>query len=126
MYIQRSIENILKNRANNSKCVLIMGARQVGKSTLLKNIYPNVKYVTFDDILLLSTALEDPKLFLKNLPKPSIIDEVQYAPNIFPYIKIECDKDNAYENYYLTGSQQFHLMKNIQESLAGRISILEL
>lgn len=126
MYIGRNIESVLLKRAKNSRCILVTGARQVGKSTLLKTLFPNVRYVTFDDKLLLSTAIEDPKLFIKNLPKPSIIDEVQYASEIFPYIKIECDKPDMYENYYLTGSQQMSLMSKVQESLAGRISILEL
>jgi len=126
MYIKRNIENVLKRRAANSHCILVTGARQVGKSTLLKTLFPNVRYVTFDDKLLLSAAVDDPKLFLKNLPKPSILDEVQYAQDIFPYIKIECDNGNEYENYYLTGSQQMKLMANVKESLAGRVSILEL
>ncbi len=126
MYIKRNIEQVLLKRAKSSRCILVTGARQVGKSTLLKTMYPNVRYVTFDDKLLLSAAIEDPKLFLKNLPKPSIIDEVQYASELFPYIKIECDKPDLYENYYLTGSQQMRMMSKVQESLAGRVSILEL
>lgn len=126
MYIKRNIEQVLVKRAKASRCILVTGARQVGKSTLLKALYPHVGYVTFDDKLLLGTAIEDPKLFVKNLPKPSIIDEVQYASEIFPYIKIECDKPDMYENYYLTGSQQMQLMSKVRESLAGRISILEL
>lgn len=126
MYIKRSIESLLRKRAKNSRCILVTGARQVGKSTLLKKLYSDVAYVTFDDKLLLATAINDPKLFIKNLPKPSIIDEVQYASEIFPYIKMECDKSDMYENYYLTGSQQMRLMSKVQESLAGRISILEL
>lgn len=126
MFIERSIEQVLRKRAKNSRCLLLVGPRQVGKSTILQELYPNVRYVTFDDKILLSTAKEDPKLFLKNLPKPTIIDEVQYAPELFPYIKIECDKPNAYESYYLTGSQQMRLTSNAKESLAGRVSILEL
>ncbi len=126
MYIKRNIEDVLLRRALNSRCILITGARQVGKSTLLKKLYPNVKYVTFDDKILLNTAIEDPKLFIKSLPKPTIIDEVQYAPNIFPYIKMECDKADKYENYYLTSSKEIYKMSNLQESLAGRVSILEL
>lgn len=126
MYIKRNITEILQRRAKNSRCLLLTGPRQVGKSTLLKNTYPNVKYMTFDDKVLLSSAIDDPKLFLKNVNKPSILDEVQYAKELFPYIKIECDKDNNYENYYLTGSQQMKLMSKAKESLAGRVSILEL
>ena len=126
MYIERNINEILKRRAKNSRCILLTGPRQVGKSTLLKALYPDVKYYTFDDKLLLNTAVEDPKLFLRNIPKPSILDEVQYAKALLPYIKIECDKSDEYENYYLTGSQQMKLMDSAKESLAGRISILEL
>lgn len=126
MFIKRSIEDVVRKRAKNSKCLLLTGPRQVGKSTLYKEIYPNVKYYTFDDKLLLAAAEEDPKLFLKNIPIPSILDEVQYAASLFPYIKMECDKDSVYEKYYLTGSQQLSLMKKAKESLAGRVSILEL
>lgn len=126
MYIKRNIESVLKTRAKHSKCLLITGPRQVGKSTLLKKIYSVAKYYTFDDKILLASVQADPKLFLKNIPVPSILDEVQYAPDIFPYIKIECDKDNEYEKYYLTGSQQLKLMTRARESLAGRVSILEL
>lgn len=126
MYINRNISDVLKRRAGNSRCMLLTGPRQVGKSTLLKHLYPDVKYYTFDDQILLTSATEDPKLFLKNIPKPSVLDEVQYAHALFPYIKIECDKQERYENYYLTGSQQMKLMDHAKESLAGRVSILEL
>lgn len=126
MFIKRSIEDIVRRRAKNSKCLLLTGPRQVGKSTLLKTMYSNVSYYTFDDKLLLQTVEEDPKLFLKDKDTPIILDEVQYASNLFPYIKIECDRNNEYEKYYLTGSQQMQLMNRVKESLAGRISILEL
>ena len=126
MFIKRSITDVLLRRAKNSKCLLLTGPRQVGKSTLLKKNYPDVKYYTFDDKVLLTSATEDPKLFIRSIPKPSILDEVQYAKDLFPYIKIECDKEDRYENYYLTGSQQMKLMDKAKESLAGRVSILEL
>lgn len=126
MYIRRNITDVLQKRAKNSRCLLLTGPRQVGKSTILKKNYPNVKYYTFDDQILLFSAIEDPKLFIKNLPKPSILDEVQHAKELFPYIKIECVKDDLYENYYLAGSQPMKLMEKAQESLAGRVSILEL
>lgn len=125
-YIRRLIEDILKDRFENSKCILISGTRQVGKSTLLKHLYSNINYVTFDDLLFKNLANDDPKLFISNLPKPSILDEVQYTPTIFPYIKIECDNSNDNGNYLLTGSQQMKIMKKAKESLAGRVSILEL
>ena len=126
MYIKRSIENVVKKRAKNSKCLLLTGPRQVGKSTLLKELYKDVKYYTFDDKILLAAEESDPMLFIKNISIPAIIDEVQYAKNLFPYIKIECDKENVYEKFYLTGSQQMKLMEKAKESLAGRVSILEL
>lgn len=126
MYIRRNIEDVVKRRATTSKCLLLTGPRQVGKSTLLKTMFPDVKYYTFDDKLLLQTAQSDPKLFLKSAPTPAILDEVQYASNLFPYIKIECDNDGNYGKYFLTGSQQLQLMGKAKESLAGRISILEL
>ena len=126
MYINRNITEVLKRRAKTSRCILLSGPRQVGKSTLLKSIYPDVKYYTFDDKVLLASAIDEPKLFIKNIAKPSILDEVQYAQDLFPYIKMECDKGERYENYYLTGSQQMKLMSKAKESLAGRVSILEL
>ena len=125
-YIKRLIEDILNDRFKNSKCVLVSGTRQVGKSTLLKHLYSNINYVTFDDLLFKNLANDDPKLFISNLPKPSILDEVQYTPNIFHYIKMECDNSNDNGNYLLTGSQQMKIMKQAKESLAGRVSILEL
>ena len=125
-YIKRLIEDILNDRFENSKCVLVSGTRQVGKSTLLKRLYSKINYVTFDDLLFRNLANDDPKLFISNLPKPSIIDEVQYTPNIFHYIKMECDNSNDNGNYLLTGSQQMKIMKKAKESLAGRVSILEL
>ena len=120
------IEDILNDRFENSKCVLVSGTRQVGKSTLLKRLYSNINYVTFDDLLFKNLANDDPKLFISNLPKPSILDGVQYTPNIFHYIKMECDNSNDNGNYLLTGSQQMKIMKKAKESLAGRVSILEL
>jgi predicted AAA+ superfamily ATPase len=83
-YIKWLIEDILIDRFKNSKCVLVSGTRQVGKSTLLKHLYPNLNYVTFDDLLFKNLANDDPKLFVSNLAKPSILDEAQYTPNIFP------------------------------------------
>lgn len=126
MYIQRSIEERLAKVSKMFYVVLVTGPRQVGKSTLLKYNFPNINYITFDDPLLLSTANQEPGLFFRNYETPIIIDEIQYAKDILPYIKMIADKSNEYGIFYLTGSQQFHLMKNISESLAGRVSILEL
>lgn len=126
MYITRGIQNILKNRIKNSKCLLLTGARQVGKSTLLKNEYSQYNYVTLDDLIIRSSANNDPKLFIKSEKKPLIVDEVQYANDLFPYIKIECDNLEKNGQFILTGSQQLSILDKASESLAGRVSILEL
>ena len=85
-----------------------------------------MEYITLDDEVLREQAKSDPKLFLEEHPAPLLIDEVQYAPNLFSYIKINVDKENKNGMYWLTGSQQFHLMKNVSESLAGRVGIVNL
>ena len=108
------------------KAILITGARQVGKTTMLKNIKSDINYITLDDMLLNQKAIEDPSLFLKSNKPPIIIDEIQYAPDLLRYIKIEIDNSEKKAMFYLTGSQQFHLMKNVSVSLAGRIGILNL
>ncbi len=125
-YIKRSAENVIKKQEKMFKSILVTGARQVGKTTMLKNLRPDINYITLDDMLLNQVAIEDPNLFLKSNKKPMIIDEIQYAPNLLRYIKIEIDKSEERAVFYLTGSQQFHLMKDVSESLAGRIGILNL
>lgn len=125
-YIKRSIEETLFKAGNTFKAVLVTGPRQVGKSTVLKQLYSDVEYTTFDNPVELNDAVSEPGLFMKNHPCPIILDEVQYATDLFPYIKMECDRTEENGNFYLTGSQQFHLMNHVSESLAGRIAILEL
>ncbi len=125
--IKREIEKKFKESSNSRKIVLITRARQVGKSTFVKSIKEkNRTYITLDDLSLRELAQNDPKLFLMNYKGPIIIDEIQYAPNLFPYIKMEVDESNEKGKYWLTGSQKFELMKNVSESLAGRVSILEM
>jgi hypothetical protein len=125
--IKREIEKKFKESSNSRKIVLITGARQVGKSTFVKSIKEkNRTYITLNDLSLRELAQNDPKLFLMNYKGPIIIDEIQYAPNLFPYIKMEADESNEKGKYWLTGSQKFELMKNVSESLAGRVSILEM
>lgn len=125
--IKREIKEKLKKLSNTRKVVLITGARQVGKSTLVKELCEKDRtYLTLDDLNLRELAKTDPKLFLMNYKGKLIIDEVQYAPNLFSYIKMDVDNSNEKGKYWLTGSQKFELMKNVDESLAGRISILEL
>ena len=125
--IKREIEKKFKNIANSRKVILITGARQVGKSTFIKSVKEeNRKYITLDDLRIRDLAQNDPKLFLMNYNGPIVIDEVQYAPNLFSYIKMDVDENAEKGKYWLTGSQRFELMKNISETLAGRISIVEL
>ena len=107
--------------------MLVTGPRQVGKTTLLLSIKPdNMEYVTLDDEVLRQQAIDDPKLFLEEHPAPLLVDEAQYAPNLFSYIKMKVDRSDENGMYWLTGSQQFHLMKNVSESLAGRVGIVNL
>lgn len=124
--IKRLIEPVVERRAKNSKAILLTGARQVGKSTLFKHLFSKVNQVTFDDDLLLAQAEEDPGLFLMNNPSPLMIDEVQKCPSIFNRLKIVLDNTDEHGNFYLTGSQKLQLMENVSDSLAGRISIVEL
>ena len=123
----REAESIIRSINKTFKVLMVTGPRQVGKTTLLKKLKPdNMDYVTLDDEVLRKQAKEDPKLFLEEHPAPLLIDEAQYAPELFPYIKINVDNVNDNGRYWITGSQQFHLMKNASESLAGRVGIVNL
>lgn len=124
--IKRHIEPVVARRAKNSKAILLTGPRQVGKSTLFKHLFSDVNQVTFDDDLLLAQAAEDVGLFLLNNPCPLMIDEVQKCPSIFNRLKIVLDNTEKLSNFFLTGSQKLQLMENVSDSLAGRISIVEL
>lgn len=124
--IKRHIAPIIERRAKNSKAILLTGSRQVGKSTLFRHLFSNVDQVTFDDDLLLAQASEDIGLFLLNNPAPLVIDEVQKCPSIFNKLKIVMDNTDNYGNFFLTGSQKLQLMEGISESLAGRVSVVEL
>ncbi len=127
-YIKRDLERKFLNMNNFFKAILITGARQVGKTTMLKELSKNQKrtYVTLDNLMARELAKTDPILFFQTYKPPIIIDEVQYAPELFGQIKIICDENDDKGLFWLTGSQQFGMMKNVRESLAGRIGILEL
>lgn len=139
-YKSRTIENSLNSLIDKCPVIMVTGSRQVGKTTLLNHLVATsnqkINYVSLDNILIRQQAIEDPELFLRTYELPLIIDEFQYAPNLLSYIKIKVD--NARKNvmfgdgqkvgtmYYLTGSQVFQTMKDVSESLAGRIGILDL
>mgnify|MGYP001291955069 CR=1 FL=1 len=126
MYIKRHIEQALQKAASMFGAVLVTGARQVGKTTLLREVVRDVIYVSLDDPVLRNQAVQQPATFFLDSPPPICIDEVQYAPGLFPYIKIQIDQTKQKGLFYLSGSQQFHMMKNVSESLAGRVGILNL
>lgn len=129
MYIHREIEETLSYLAKHFPAVVISGARQTGKTTLIKHALDeaeSITYVTLDHPRLRETAKNDPELFLQQYSSPVIIDEIQYAPELLPYIKIKIDEDRKPGQFFLTGSQMFRLMRNVSESLAGRVGILSL
>jgi len=127
MYIPRHIESTIKQLLMQYKVVLVTGPRQVGKTTLLKHTLGDTHhYVTLDDAQALNLAIDDPALFFLNYAPPVVVDEVQYAQSLFRQIKYLVDQDDRRGMVVLTGSQAYHLMQNISESLAGRIAILEM
>lgn len=127
MYIKRHSEEIVRKMVSMFKVVLITGPRQVGKTTMLRHLFSDeYSYVTLDDIIELEIAKSDPKLFFLNHPGKLIIDEVQHAPELFSEIKRIVDQSDDPGRFILTGSQTFHLMNNVSETLAGRIGIIEL
>jgi len=125
-YIYRNIENTINKAVKMFPAIIVTGARQVGKTTLLKHITKDIGYITLDDPILLQSAIEEPGSFFKISPPPVMVDEIQYAPNLFPYIKMIADETGEKGQFYLTGSQQFKMMKDVSESLAGRIGIVNL
>ena len=126
-YYRRSIEQVINEYKEQFPILLLTGPRQVGKSTLFKELFrEEYKYFSLDDPILKEQLINDPRLFLKNNPEKLIIDEIQYAPSIFPYLKMKVDENREDGMYLMTGSQAFVLMKNVSETLAGRVGILEL
>ncbi len=126
MYIKRHAETILKKYGKLFPVILVTGARQTGKSTLLQNTYKDYSYISFDNINQLNAIKSDVIGFLNDNSYPIIFDEIQLAGECFINIKHLVDKDRHNGMYFLTGSQKFSLMKNISDSLAGRVGIIEL
>jgi len=126
--IERTITSVIEEFSKSFRVLLLTGQRQVGKTTLLEKLAKKSRrYVTLDNPKLRSIAKNDPELFLAENPPPIMIDEVQYAPELFPYIKMYVDTHKNQKGiFWLTGSQKFSLMKGVQESLAGRIVIMDL
>lgn len=125
--ITRTMAAKVQELSRSFPCVMVTGARQVGKSTLLKGMLPEgMKYITLDDERALGRAQEDPIGFLEECGRPLCIDEVQYEPRLLRAIKLKVDETSDSGQYWLTGSQRFHLMKGVSESLAGRVGIVEL
>ncbi len=126
MWIKREITQQIQDVTRTRPCVLLTGARQTGKSSLLEKTFPHYNYISLDLPSIASEARENGEYFLEKNQAPIIIDEIQYAPELFRFIKSVIDKNRShFGRYLLTGSQKFHLMKGINESLSGRISILE-
>ena len=125
-YIERAITSVLKKRVTTSKCLLLTGARQVGKSTLVKHVFPEFHRANFDDRLTRLQAREEPKSFFMNNPRPLFIDEVQKENSILEEIKQIVDDSDQRGEFILSGSQKLELMKGVSESLAGRVSVMEL
>lgn len=135
-YIKRNIESVVMRLSKGFPVVMVTGPRQVGKTTMLRHINKNINYVSLDNLNARDLAISDPELFLETYKTPLVIDEFQYAPNLLSYIKIRVDEarfdrvfnsgDDVNVMYYLTGSQSFLSMKNVSESLTGRVGIIEM
>jgi predicted AAA+ superfamily ATPase len=125
MFIKRALESVVKEVSNTYPVLLVTGPRQIGKTTLLEHVADNDrKYVSLDDPIARRLAKEEPLLFLQRYEPPVIIDEIQYAPELLPYIKLHVDRNKNMGDFWLTGSQMFQMMKGVSESLAGRVGII--
>ena len=129
-YIKRHMEELILKLSEAFPVILVTGPRQAGKTTLLRHLSEEEgkgrAYVTLDDLNERKLAKTDPALFIQTHQPPVLIDEVQYAPEIFTYIKIYADEHHRAGDFWLTGSQVFHLMRGVQESMAGRAALLHL
>jgi len=126
MYFPRHIEPVVARISRRKSVLVLTGARQVGKSTMLKDVYHNINYVTLNRPLVRESAKENPSLFFEINKPPVIVDEIQKAAELFDYIKDIVDENKKKGQFYLTGSQSLKLMKNVSDSLAGRAGIIKM
>jgi predicted AAA+ superfamily ATPase len=127
MWISRDVEGRLKRSAKTRPVIVLTGARQTGKTSTFRHLFPDYAFVSLDLPTEAEQAEKEPERFLQRNPPPVIIDEVQYAPGIFRHLKVAVDAHRTRNGQFLlTGSQKFTLMKNVSESLAGRADIVEL
>jgi hypothetical protein len=127
MYYPRTMESALRRLSTFFPAVVLTGARQAGKTTLLRRAFPDHSYVSLDLPTVAEQAEETPDLFLSEHPPPLIVDEIQYAPGLFRHLKVAIDSErHTMGRYLLTGSQHFRLMRNVSDSLAGRCGLVEL
>lgn len=126
MYIHRHAEETVKKLSSMFGAVLVAGPRQVGKTTMLQRMTSDMEYVTLDDPIMLASAVDAGTTFFKDNPPPVFVDEIQKAPELFPQIKMYIDREKTKGQFFLCGSQQFQMMKNVSESLAGRLGMVVL
>ena len=125
-YLPRHLEQQILESAKYFKAILLLGARQVGKSTLFSHLFPNIKTIVFDPVQDLYGARQDPELFLDSFPSPLVLDEVQYVPELLAALKRKMDRNEEKGQYFLTGSQNFSMLRTVAESMAGRVAIFHL
>jgi predicted AAA+ superfamily ATPase len=126
MYIRRHIEKVLTTAIREKGALCVTGARQVGKSTVLKTLFTDHRELTLDEIRLRRLAMEQPEEFFAQFEPPVFIDEIQYAPPLFPYIKMHIDRTGVKGAFLLSGSQRYEMMSNVTENLAGRVNLIDL